>query len=158
MDWERAKIEYITNREESYRSIAARYGVSVKQVGNRGKAEKWPELRKQHWDRVSTETVEAIGDQQVDRMVKVQNVADKLLGKLENAVDCLSGRDLAKNAKLAKGLTGAIKDIKEIMDLRSDADAREQEARIERLRSGMDQGADSGVTLVIEGGEEDWQS
>lgn len=158
MDWERAKVEYITNPKESYRSLAARYGVSATQVANRSREENWRELRAQHLQDVCTKTVEAIGEKRVERMTRLQGAADKLLLKLEQAIDGLDGDSLVRNAKLPRGLTGAMRDIKEILDLRADADIREQEARIERLRAGMEQEKDSGVTLVIDGGEDDWKS
>lgn len=86
MDWEQAKIEYITDTNSSYRSIAEKYGVSPTQVANRSKSEGWRALREQHLQTICTKTLESIADHHADKLARIQNITDKLLDKLEQAV------------------------------------------------------------------------
>lgn len=86
MDWEAAKIEYITDTKASYRSIATKYGVSSTQVANRSKAEGWRDLREQHLQNLCTKTLESIADHHADKLARIQDITDKLLDKLEQAV------------------------------------------------------------------------
>ena len=51
-----------------------------------------------------------------------------------------------------KQLTGVLKDIKDVLTLRSDADTREQEARIAKLQRDLDRETEkASVTVVLEG-------
>ena len=65
------------------------------------------------------------------RAVKFQGVADRLLAKIEAIVDAEDAQTMTP--KDIRALTAAVGDLKEIMDIRSKADAREQEARIANL-------------------------
>ena len=57
-----------------------------------------------------------------------------------------------------KAIASALKDIKEIQMLKSDADMREQEARIAKLHKEVEsEDKDNTITINICGGEESWQ-
>ena len=148
-DWNKIKTEYITT-DTTYRKLAEKYGVSRVQIGNVGKEEKWVELRRQHLDRTVTKTLDKISQQQADRAAKIHSVADKLLLKIEAIAD--GNRPLA--SKDIRALTAAIKDLKEIQNVRSDADRREQEARISNLQKQADRAENdkTSVTISLEGG------
>lgn len=148
-DWNKIKTEYITT-DTTYRKLAEKYGVSRVQIGNVGKEEKWVELRRQHLDRTVTKTLDKISQQQADRAAKIHSVADKLLLKIEAIAD--GSRPLA--SKDIRALTAAIKDLKEIQNVRSDADKREQEARIANLQKQADRAENdkTSVTISLEGG------
>lgn len=152
-DWNKIKTEYITT-DTTYRKLAEKYGVSRVQIGNVGKEEKWVELRRQHLDRTVTKTLDKISQQQADRAAKIHSVADKLLLKIEAIAD--GSRPLA--SKDIRALTAAIKDLKEIQNVRSDADKREQEARIANLQKQAEKtGTDkTSVTISMEGGLDDY--
>lgn len=157
IDWASIKIEYITT-DTSYRKLAQKYGVNHTIIGHRAKDEKWVELRRQHIDRTQTKTLEKISQQEANRAAKIHSVADKLLLKIEAIAD--GSRPLA--SKDIRALTAAIKDLKEIQNVRSDADRREQEARIANLQkqsAGIndDDDDETGVILMppVLGGAED---
>ena len=58
-----------------------------------------------------------------------------------------------------KQLTSALKDIKEVKGLKSEIDLREQEARIDKLRKdAMEENVDKTITVVMEGGIEEYGS
>lgn len=84
-DWKKIKAEYITT-DTSYRKLAQKYSVHYKVISERGKAEKWVELRTQHRDKTLTKTLEQISDRQADQMARIHGLADQLLDKLEQAI------------------------------------------------------------------------
>lgn len=86
VDWTAMKAEYITS-DISYRRLAAKYGVSATQVFNRGGDEKWPELRKQHLSKTLARSIEKSSRKKADQMARIDRVTDKLLDKLEKAVE-----------------------------------------------------------------------
>ena len=133
-DWQAIKQEYITDPNTSYRRLAEKYGVSRVQIGNVGSEEGWVELRRKHLDKTLTKTINALGTAQAQRAARLQTVADKLLGKIEAAVDNFDMEVLFMDKQALRQITGALKDIKDIQMIKSDADLREQEARIEKLR------------------------
>ena len=51
MDWIKIKNEYI-NGNISYRKLAEKYNVTVRQIANVAKAENWVELRKEQRNKI----------------------------------------------------------------------------------------------------------
>ena len=84
-DWQAIKTEYITT-DTSYRKLAQKYGIHYKVISERGKDEKWVELRSQHKDRTLTKTLNKISNKQSDKMSRIDDLADQLLEKLERAI------------------------------------------------------------------------
>lgn len=130
-DWQSIKTEYITT-ETSYRKLAQKYGVSYNAIGNRSRDENWQELRDQHMTKTMTKTMNAIASQQASRAARLQTVADKLLAKVERLVD--EGEELLADTATMRDIARVLKDLKDIQMIKSDADMREQEARIDKLR------------------------
>ena len=130
-DWQSIKTEYITT-ETSYRKLAQKYGVSYNAIGNRSRDENWQELRDQHLTKTMTKTMNAIASQQASRAARLQTVADKLLAKVERLVD--EGEELLADTATMRDIARVLKDLKDIQMIKSDADMREQEARIDKLR------------------------
>jgi hypothetical protein len=154
-DWQAIKTEYITTAT-SYRKLAQKYGIHYKVISDRGKAEGWGELRSQFRDKTLTNTLDVISQKQVDRAARFQSVADKLLNKIESIVDAMEPEDM--DSKAIRALTAAVKDLKEIQNIKSELDEKEQEARIANLRkqANMDQ-PDDRPKLVIEGLPEEFK-
>lgn len=84
-DWQTIKTEYITT-ETSYRKLAQKYGIHYKVISERGKNEKWVELRSQHRDKTLTKTLNKISTQAADKLARIDGLADQLLVKLEQAI------------------------------------------------------------------------
>ena len=147
IDWLSIKTEYITTRT-SYRKLAQKYGIHYKVISDRGKSEGWVELRSQHCAKTLTKTLEEISKQEAGRAARIYNVADKLLNKIEKMVD--SDRPL--DTKGIRALTAAVKDLKEIQNVKSDLDKQEQEARITNLRKLAEkETTQAALTVIIEG-------
>ena len=135
-DWQKIKTEYITT-DTSYRKLAQKYGVSYNAIGNRSRDEKWQDLRDQHLSNTMTKTMNAIASQQASRAARLQSVADKLLTKVERLIE--DDEELLADTSSMRDISRILKDLKDIQMIKSDADAREQEARIDKLRADAQQ-------------------
>ena len=155
-DWNKIKTEYITT-DTSYRKLAEKHGVHYNAIANRSKQEGWISQRNQHCDRTMTKTLDAISNKQVDRAANLISVADKLLAKVNSLLEM--DAEVLSDTQSMKHISGVLKDIKDIQMIRSDADMREQEARIANLRKQAEKEETSkDVTITIEGGDPLWQS
>lgn len=153
-DWMAIKTEYITT-DTSYRDLAAKYGLNYRTIADRGKSEGWVELRNQYVDKTQSDIADASRKLEVERATKFQNVADKLLGKIEDMVD----DDSLLDAKSIRTLSAALKDLKEVKGVMSDLDRQEQEARIANLQRQAAMGDDKGtseITVRLMGGLDDY--
>lgn len=128
MDWKRIKTEYIAGGT-SYRKLAEKYGVSQSTLRKVAAKEQWTELRNKARTKTDTKVIDAISDKEADKQIKIVDVADKLLAKISETIDKLSAID----SQSLKHFTSALKDLKDIKGFKSEADRREQEARIRNL-------------------------
>jgi hypothetical protein len=156
-NWQKIKTEYITT-DTSYRKLGEKYGIHYKVIGDRAKAEGWVTLRSQHQDKTLTKALDRICEEKVDRAARLNSAADLLLEKVERLL--VSDDNVAFDTQGLKHISGVLKDIKEIQMIRSDADMREQEARIAKLRREAEREEDTNteVTITIEGGDASWQT
>ena len=174
-DWQSIKTEYITT-DTSYRKLAQKHGVRYATLQARAKEEKWTELRDQHRTRTVSKSLTKISNKQAAKLARIESVTDKLLAKLEKAVDELDLEIIKKKVKVEEGLTetttestevveggivdraglrqltAALKDLKEIQMLKSELDRQEQEARIAKLqREAEGEDDDNEIQVVITG-------
>ena len=156
-DWNKIKTEYLTS-DTSYRKLAQKYGVNATTIAKKASKEDWVSQRQKQANRTLSKTLTAVSNRQVNRAARLQKVADKLLNKIEAAVDDYNMEVLLVDRQSLRQITGALKDIKDIQMIRSKADLREQEARIAKLLKEAER-EDSGpnkVVIQIEGGEDTW--
>ena len=156
-DWQAIKTEYLTT-DTSYRKLAQKYGVGYSVIGEKARLEGWVEQREQYRNKTLTKTVNAISKQQVDRAANLISVADLLLAKVKSLVEM--DAEVLSDTQSLKHISGVLKDIKEIQMIRSDADMREQDARIAKLRkeAEKEEKETREVTITIAGGDPSWQS
>ena len=156
-DWQKIKTEYIT-KGTSYRKLAQKYGVGESTLFARASKEKWVEQKEQHQSKTVAKTLDAISDKQVDRATNLICVSDLLLAKVKSLLE--GDAEVLSDTQSMKHISGVLKDIKEIQMIRSDADMREQEARIANLRkqAEKDENQNRDVTITIAGGDPSWQS
>lgn len=193
MDWQEVKTEYVTT-DTSYRKLAKKYGVSATAVANKAKAENWVSLREQFLSDSFTKTVKKIKQKESDRMSRIMAASDKLLEKIERAIDELDIQMVTYKEKTKvieynnyerpdkptkevieekeelietksiidrmglQKVAASLLALKEIQDLKSEADIREQEARIAKLeKEAEDEDKTNEIAIVIEGGDSSWQ-
>ena len=152
MDWKRIKAEYIAGGT-SYRKLAEKYNVPRTTLERKAKDEKWTNLRRQADGKAEAKMIDAISDDAAEKAVNIIDVADKLLGKISELMDAIP-----LDTQSMKHLTSALKDLKEIKGYKSDADMREQEARIRNLQrqAEADSKDDNEIKVVIEGSLENY--
>lgn len=156
-DWKAIKTEYITT-ETSYRKLAEKYGVDQATIARRAKKEDWVSSRQQHDSKTQAKMQAAVGKKQVDRAARLMSVADKLLDKIEQSVERYIVDEVFVDKQSLRQITGALKDIKEIQGIKSEADIREQEARIAKLRreAEREECANEPIRVVMEGELEEY--
>ena len=86
-DCTQIKADYITDSKSSYRKLAEKYDIPLGTLQKRAKKEKWTELKKQSGDRRVAKSVGAIEEKQVNRMTRLMDATDKLLTKIEKAIN-----------------------------------------------------------------------
>lgn len=128
-DWNAIKTEYITT-DTSYRKLSQKYGIHHNVIYNRSKNEGWLEQREQHRDKTVTKAINKVGDKQADRTARLIRVSDLLLDRVEKALE----DEAYISVQSMKYISGILKDYKDVQMIKSDADLREQEARIANLR------------------------
>ena len=84
-DWQAIKTEYITT-DTSYRKLAHKYGVSYQAICHRSKEEEWIAAREQHTNKTVSKAIDKISSKKADKMARIDDLADKLLEKLEQAI------------------------------------------------------------------------
>lgn len=148
MDWTAARDEYIQGGV-TYRQLAEKYSVPLRTLGKRAKAEDWVGLRQQVVDKSATLAADAAAQAKADMATRIYDSAGLMLDKVLDALQ----QDDAITPKDIRALTAAVKDIREIVGVKSAGDQAEQEARIAALRSKADRDDDSKNTaqLVISG-------
>ena len=152
MDWKRIKAEYIAGGT-SYRKLAEKYKVKLSALRSVAEREKWVELKAQAQHKTDTKLVDTVSEKEADRATKIIDVADKLLDKISEVIDTV------KDTQGIKHISSALKDIKDIKGFKTEADMREQEARIAKLQKEAEKTDDSDVTeieVTFNAGEESW--
>ena len=145
VDWKKIKKEYIAGGI-SYRKLAEKHGVSFNTLEKVARREGWCELRRQADEKAATKAVEAIST----RNAKLDKAVDLAL---EAACKYLSAPGQLRAVDL-KDVTTALKNLRDLKGIKSEADMKEQQARIEalRARAGIkdgDEDGDGGGVIVL---------
>lgn len=151
MDWKRIKAEYIAGGT-SYRKLAEKYGVSPTTLTKVAGREGWVEARQQAETKKTAKMIEAVSSKEAKRAVDITVVADKLLEKVASMIDNL------ETPTQIKEISTAIKNIKDIKGFKSDADMREQEARIRNLEKQCEAEQTNEIRVTISSDVEEFSS
>lgn len=133
MDWKKLKAEYIAGGT-SYRKLAEKYNVSFHTLRKQAAKDNWKALRDETTTKTVTKIIEIESDKQAERMKRLLTVSDKLLEAVEDAVNKFQAGELLLEKGALKSLSGTIKDIKDIQNLKTSLDIEEQKARIAILK------------------------
>ena len=127
MDFKRIKAEYIAGGT-SYRKLAEKYKVSQSTLRKVAAKEQWTELRNKTRTKADSKISEALSNKEAQKAIDIVDVADRLLGKIKEVLEVVT------TTQDIRHLTSALKDLREIKGIKSEADIREQEARIAKLQ------------------------
>lgn len=153
-DWQKIRMDYITTGI-SYRALAKKHGVSTAQINRRGSEEKWVEQREQHQRKAMAKSLNAISSQQAVRAARIASAGDKLLDRVVQLLE--SDAEALMDTGIMRDISVVLKNLKDLQMIRSEADVREQEARIEKLRKEAQKEDDSReITVVISAEAEDY--
>lgn len=153
MDWKAIKTEYIAGGT-SYRKLCEKYGVPKTTLERKAKDEKWTELRRQAEGKTEAKIVDAISKHNAKIDDKYFRLIDKLFDKAEEVIENMS----EWQPYTLKEMATAMKYLKECKGVKSEADLREQEARIAKLQKDAeaDSNIDNEIKVVIEGCLDDY--
>ena len=156
VDWNAIKTEYITTNT-SYRKLSDKYNIPFNTMQCRGKREGWVDLRIQYQDEIEEKAIKKAANKVSDYKSTLYDLAYDIAIQLKDMTQGRTIEDLAKAGLKPRDITGAIKDIEDILHIKSEADMREQEARIKNLQKQVDE--DTGnreITVVIQGDANDY--
>ena len=153
MDWKRIKAEYIAGGT-SYRKLAEKYGVSRSKLQAIATREKWVDLQSQAQAKTESKIVNDISKQNAKIDTKFFSLVDKLMQKAEETIE----NTPVWSVNGIKEMATALKYLKECKGVKSDADMREQEARIRSLEKQAEKEDDTvnEIEIVFNAGPEEW--
>jgi hypothetical protein len=153
VDWAKIRTEYIKTGL-AYRKLAAKHNISFNTLKNRAIKEKWVELRKQKENKTTTKTIESLSDKESEQAISIQSAADLILKRTSELLNSAPVTTLES----LKTAASTLKILKEVMDVKGDADMREQEARIAKLQRDAEKEDDTitQVDVVFAAGPEEW--
>ncbi len=132
--WSKIKAEYIAGGI-SYRKLAEKYQVSFNTLKDKAVKEQWASLRDEAYNRVTTDVVNVVSSENAKIDDKYFRCVDMLLDKAE---EIIASTQIWQVTNL-KELAMAMKYLKECKGVKSDADIREQEARIKKLQKEVEE-------------------
>lgn len=86
VDWEAIKLEYITT-DTTYQKLADKYKIRMQTVAEHSKNEGWRAARKKHLEKIVKRAVKKSEKKKVDRLQRIIKAGDRLLAKLEQAIN-----------------------------------------------------------------------
>lgn len=134
MDWRAIKTEYITGNI-SYRKLAAKYGVPFSTLRNRAIEEQWYKQKEQKGNELVTRSIEKAVESESTRLAKTDEKYYRILDKLFDKAEELVGNTEILTPTMLKDMATTMKYLKECKSIKSEADMREQEARIKKLEA-----------------------
>lgn len=151
--WNAIKKEYIAGGT-SYRKLALKYEVKLSALRSIAEREKWVKLRAQAQHKANTEIVNTVGTQTAKVDSKYFNLVNKFMRKVEAVMDANQNWSISS----LKEMSATLKNLKECKGVKSEADMREQEARIKSLEKQIERENDSltQIEVVFNAGEEEW--
>lgn len=149
-DWKKLKAEYIAG-DISYRELAKKYCVPFGTLRKVAAREQWAQKRAQARAKADTILINKVGAAEGKKASDIIDVADKLLNKITELIETVP-----LESQAIRQLTSALKDLREIKGIKTEADIREQNARIKNLeRQIAADGAEAKpITIVLAGDTE----
>lgn len=144
VDWNKIKAEYIAGGT-SYRKLAQKHGVSRSKLQAIATREGWVALQSQAQAKAESIIVNDIGKKNAKIDDTYFKLVDKLLLKAEETIESTP----IWSVNMLKEMSAAMKNLKECKGVKSEADIREQEARIAKLQKEIKDGDSDTVELKV---------
>ncbi len=113
IDWSTIKSEYISSNI-SQRSIAEKYGVSYNTLKSRAVRESWAKEKEKVYRKITAKTSKKIQKAEFDRIDAIIEMWDKLLKKIEAAMEQLEQNGMVDVTKMRQ-IVQCLRDLKEII-------------------------------------------
>lgn len=144
-DWNKIRLEYITDGTTSYRKLARKYGVPRGTLTDKAIKERWTELRSQSQDKVRQKYDEALvagAEKDAENILKARSVLT--MRALEMAATATRPSDIIN-------LTNALQILARMTGVQADLDEKEQKARIASIeaRSQVQEEQEDAGTILI---------
>ncbi len=144
MDWNKIRAEYISGGT-SYRKLAEKYKVPLTTLMRTGRREAWVDLRLQAESKANAKIVNDISNKSAKIDDKYYRLVDMLMNKAEEVIK----NTPTWHATNLKEMATALKYLKECKGVKSEADIREQMARIAKLEKEAREQSDKSAEIVI---------
>ena len=153
VDWNTLKAEYIAGGV-SYRELAEKHGVSESTLKKKAAKERWAELRNQAGTETELKIVDSISDINAEKAVSAASLISKAAMNFLKQI-------AAESVKLVNGETDAdyrtkyseyalaLQRFKDVLDIKSEKDIEEQQARIDNLRKQAEKDGTDDTTYNI---------
>ena len=155
IDWKTIETEYVTS-DISHKKLCEKYGICRSTISKKASEENWTEKRNKHRANTVAKAVNAVGTKQADMAAKLYGVGGLLLDKVKVLLE--ENPEILADTSSMKDVSVVLKNLKDVMSVKSEADMLEQKARIDKLRkeAGQDDG-NSTPKLIVEGLPEEFK-
>lgn len=99
MDWKKIKSEYITDENSSYTKLSKKYNVSRSTIANKAGREGWASDKERYQNELVTKTIASVQKKEIDKIARIQGLTDRLLDKLEKAINELDIHQIKNSIK-----------------------------------------------------------
>lgn len=156
MDWRAIKTEYITG-SISMRELAEKHNIPFRTLRNRAQEEQWGANKSKTRARQEQKTIEKVVEQESTRLAKTDEKYFRILDKLFDKAEELVANTEILTPTMLKDMATTMKYLKECKSIKSDADMREQEARIKKLEQELNaEQRDTRVVVQFEDDMKNW--
>lgn len=162
-DWGAIRADYVAG-DASYRDLSHKYGVSYRQITQKGRDEDWPGERERQRKLIATKAVDMAAEQKARSIANLMLASDKLAQRVVGDVELLDGaRDVSD---IAKALKYAADTLAQLYGIQTPAQLHrqkmdEEKLKLERERLEMDKKrqdtethADPVRIVIVQPGEE----
>lgn len=157
-DWPQIRAEYVTGTI-SLDDLCVKYGCAYTTIHKWAAREDWKGLRlkfqQKKADDIAIRAYRKSRAKQVDYRAEIYDLAALVLGQLKDMCKNHTVEELADMKIRPRDITGAVRDLEEVLHIKTDADIQEQKARIENLRRQADGDRDETVIVRFADGDED---
>lgn len=86
-DWQKIKLDYVTNPKSSIKYISNKYGIRTRTVADRCSADNWVAEKKKYQNEVAKKALLKATTKDANRMTRLLAVTDRLTEQIEKALD-----------------------------------------------------------------------